>query len=315
MTTRCVSARRPARTRSAGWRPPRGYGRTVVRVAVGPSTRVRHGVAVPERELRLVTDSNTERFGSAPARRRCGARRRVDRSGRRRCMIGAMAANDGLRPWPRIRDTWWVFGLAAAALGIFLLGFLVALRCGPRGCHGSLATRLLDLDAVGGLPRLFTTAPVPGRRPSWPGGRDGPSRGAAATWWTAVGVDRGRPRPGEGGERARDAQELRVAGAHPRRRAGAHRARARRAVGGRPALGRGGGAAGGAGAGGVRGGGAGAGPADRPGRRCPGPGGMADRLGGDLRRGTGGGAGRAAAAGDGPLADRRAAARRVEPAR
>ena len=70
----------------------------------------------------------------------------------------AMPANDGLRPWPRIRDTWWVFGLAASALGIFLLAFMVALRCGPRGCHGSLATRLLDLDAVGGLPRLFTTA-------------------------------------------------------------------------------------------------------------------------------------------------------------
>ena len=68
-----------------------------------------------------------------------------------------VAANDGLRPWPRIRDTWWVFGLAAVALGLFLLGFLVALRCGPWGCSGSLAMRLLDLDAVGGLPRLFTT--------------------------------------------------------------------------------------------------------------------------------------------------------------
>src|SRR4051812_11741603 len=70
----------------------------------------------------------------------------------------AVAANDGLRPWPRLRDTWWVIGLAAAALAIFLLGFLVALRCGPWGCHGSLVSRLLDLDAIGGLPRLFTTA-------------------------------------------------------------------------------------------------------------------------------------------------------------
>src|SRR3954454_21563825 len=69
-----------------------------------------------------------------------------------------VAANEGLRPWPRLRDTWWVFGLAAAALALFLLGFLVALRCGPWGCRGSLVARLLDLDALGGLPRLFTTA-------------------------------------------------------------------------------------------------------------------------------------------------------------
>src|SRR4051794_10209201 len=54
----------------------------------------------------------------------------------------AVAANEGLRPWPRLRDTWWVFGLAAAALALFLLGFLVALRCGPWGCRGSLVARL-----------------------------------------------------------------------------------------------------------------------------------------------------------------------------
>jgi hypothetical protein len=99
----------------------------------------------------------------------------------------AVAANDGLRPWPRIRDTWWVFGLAASALGIFLLGFLVALRCGPRGCHGSVVTRLLDLDAVGGLPRLFTTALFLGVGfLAWRARRS--VQGAATTWWTAVGA-------------------------------------------------------------------------------------------------------------------------------
>jgi hypothetical protein len=99
----------------------------------------------------------------------------------------AVATNEGLRPWPRLRDTWWVFGLAAAALGIFLLGFLVALRCGPRGCDGSLATRLLDLDAVGGVPRLFTTALFVGSGVlAWRASRS--ASGGAATWWTAVAV-------------------------------------------------------------------------------------------------------------------------------
>jgi hypothetical protein len=99
----------------------------------------------------------------------------------------AVATNEGLRPWPRLRDTWWVIGLAAAALGIFLLGFLVALRCGPRGCDGSLATRLLDLDAVGGVPRLFTTALFLGTGVlAWRASRS--ASGGAATWWTAVTV-------------------------------------------------------------------------------------------------------------------------------
>jgi hypothetical protein len=93
--------------------------------------------------------------------------------------------DDGLRPWPRIRDTWWVFVLAGAALGVFVLGFLVALRCGPRRCHGSLALRLLDLDAVGGLPRLFTTALfLAAALMAWRARRS--VEGSAATWWAAV---------------------------------------------------------------------------------------------------------------------------------
>jgi hypothetical protein len=99
----------------------------------------------------------------------------------------AVAANDGLRPWPRLRDTWWVFGLAVTALGLFLLGFLVALRCGPRGCDGSLATRLLDIDAVGGLPRLFTTGLfLAVGFLTWraSGSVDGPRR----AWWRAISV-------------------------------------------------------------------------------------------------------------------------------
>ena len=99
----------------------------------------------------------------------------------------AVAADEGLRPWPRLRDTWWVFGLAAAALGIFLLGFLVALRCGPRGCRGSSFSRLLDLDAIGSVPRLFTTALfLAAGALAWRASRS--ARGGSATWWTSVAV-------------------------------------------------------------------------------------------------------------------------------
>jgi|1186.fasta_scaffold356273_2 hypothetical protein len=98
-----------------------------------------------------------------------------------------VAANEGLRPWPRLRDTWWVFGLALAALSIFMLGFLIALRCGPRGCRGSLLSHLLDLDAIGGVPRLFTTGLFVGAGfLAWRASRS--VRGGPATWWTAVAV-------------------------------------------------------------------------------------------------------------------------------
>jgi hypothetical protein len=98
-----------------------------------------------------------------------------------------VAGNDGLRPWPRARDTWWVFGLAVAALGLFLVGFLVDVHCGKRGCGGSLSFRLLDLDAVGSLPRLFTTGLFLGVGfLAWRARRS--SVGAVATWWTAIAV-------------------------------------------------------------------------------------------------------------------------------
>src|SRR5215218_2669868 len=98
-----------------------------------------------------------------------------------------MARTDGLRPWPRIRDTWWVFALAVAGLGLFVLGFLIALRCGPHGCPGSLPAQLLNLDAVGGLPRLFTTGIFLGVAVlAWRGRKA--ADGARATWWAAVAV-------------------------------------------------------------------------------------------------------------------------------
>src|SRR3954452_18129472 len=69
----------------------------------------------------------------------------------------AVAVEEGLRPWPHIRDTWWVFVLAAAALGMFLLGLLVDPRCGRPVCRGSPARRLFDLSELGSLRRLLTT--------------------------------------------------------------------------------------------------------------------------------------------------------------
>jgi len=93
--------------------------------------------------------------------------------------------DDGPRPWPQIRDTWWVFALAASALALFLLGFLVDLRCGWHGCRGSLTFDLLDLDGIGGLPRLFTTALFTAATVlAWRARRA--AAGRAATWWTGI---------------------------------------------------------------------------------------------------------------------------------
>lgn len=62
----------------------------------------------------------------------------------------------GLTTWPRFRDTWWVGVLAVLALTLFVIGLLVRVRCGTVGCPPR--DRWFDLDAVGGLPRLFTTS-------------------------------------------------------------------------------------------------------------------------------------------------------------
>lgn len=96
-----------------------------------------------------------------------------------------MAGDGGLRLGPRVRDTWWVFGLAASALGLFLVAFLVDLHCGRRGCRGSLPFRLFDLDTVGGVPRLFTAGLFVGVAfLAWRARRA--AAGASATWWAAV---------------------------------------------------------------------------------------------------------------------------------
>ncbi|MGY1594782.1 hypothetical protein ACI79D_22645 [Geodermatophilus sp. SYSU D00708] len=85
------------------------------------------------------------------------------------------------RPVPRRR----VLALAAAAVGLFAAGFVVRLECRTGGC-GEWSW-LLGLDAVGGLPRLFTTALF--AAVAWAALRAArAASGAPARWWTAVGA-------------------------------------------------------------------------------------------------------------------------------
>ena len=88
-------------------------------------------------------------------------------------------------PWPRLRESWWVFALAGVALAIFALALVEDVRCGLGRCSGSPVQRLFTLDAVGGLPRLFTSglfAAVAGL--GWLARTR--SAGRAQLWWTAV---------------------------------------------------------------------------------------------------------------------------------
>ncbi|MGY1688867.1 hypothetical protein [Geodermatophilus sp. SYSU D01105] len=79
----------------------------------------------------------------------------------------------------------WAPVLAAVAVVLFGAGFLVRLRCATTGCGEW--SGLLDLDAVGGLPRSFTTALFV--LVAATALRTAPRvSGGAARWWTAVGA-------------------------------------------------------------------------------------------------------------------------------
>ena len=88
-------------------------------------------------------------------------------------------------PWPRLYDSRWVYALAGVAVVVFPLSLVVEVRCGLGRCTGSFAERMFSLDALGGLPRLYTSglfiagavlAAIAARR----------STGPARLWWTAV---------------------------------------------------------------------------------------------------------------------------------
>jgi hypothetical protein len=84
------------------------------------------------------------------------------------------------RPAPRR----WALALGIAAVGLFAAGFVVRLRCTTGGC--GRWSWLFDLDAVGGLPRLFTTALFVAV--AWTALRAARAvSGGPARWWTAVG--------------------------------------------------------------------------------------------------------------------------------
>jgi hypothetical protein len=88
-------------------------------------------------------------------------------------------------PWPGRRRAWWVYASALALVGLFCAGFLVRVRCTAlRRCGGPVA-RVLDLDALGGVPRLVTTAMfVVIAVLAWRAARR--AAGRRALWWTAI---------------------------------------------------------------------------------------------------------------------------------
>lgn len=89
-----------------------------------------------------------------------------------------------LPPWPRLRETWWVYALGAALVGLYCAGLFVRIRCTFLGHCGGPA-RLFDLDALGGVPRLVTTALFLATAVlAWFASRR--CVGRRALWWRAV---------------------------------------------------------------------------------------------------------------------------------
>jgi hypothetical protein len=90
-----------------------------------------------------------------------------------------------LTPWPRLRQTWWVYGLAALVLALHCAGLVERLRCGLFDRCGGPVAHLIDPDALGGLPRLLTTAFFVATAVLALRARRAVS-GRPAHWWTAV---------------------------------------------------------------------------------------------------------------------------------
>ncbi|PZA22873.1 hypothetical protein DMO24_02740 [Modestobacter versicolor] len=85
------------------------------------------------------------------------------------------------RPW----RAGWVVVLGAAGGLVFTLGLLVQARCAVGRCPAPAVQRLFGLDAVGSLPRLFTTAVfVLVAVLAWAAARR--TGGRVQLWWSAV---------------------------------------------------------------------------------------------------------------------------------
>ena len=99
-------------------------------------------------------------------------------------MIGPVRLDRPLSPWPRLREAWWVYGIGVALVAVYGLGLVVRIRCTLHGRCGGPA-HLLDLDSLGGVPRLATTALfVATAVLAWGAARRAPGR--AGLWWTAI---------------------------------------------------------------------------------------------------------------------------------
>jgi hypothetical protein len=83
------------------------------------------------------------------------------------------------------RAAWWVFLLALVAVVLFGAAFAVRLSCGLGHCTAPAVRQLLSLDAVGGLPRLFTTG-VLAAAGVLAGVRGWSVRGRVRLWWAGV---------------------------------------------------------------------------------------------------------------------------------
>lgn len=78
-----------------------------------------------------------------------------------------------------------MYALAATAVVIFPVGLVVEVRCGLGRCRGSLFERLMSLDGLGALPRLYTSGLfVAVALVAWSARRR--TTGGAQVWWTAV---------------------------------------------------------------------------------------------------------------------------------
>ena len=88
-------------------------------------------------------------------------------------------------PWPRLADSWWVYLLGVVELVLFPFGLVAQVRCSVGRCTGSWVDHAVDLDAIGGLPRLLITGLFVGVAVlGWRAARR--SEGAARLWWTAI---------------------------------------------------------------------------------------------------------------------------------
>jgi hypothetical protein len=99
---------------------------------------------------------------------------------------------EGVRVAPAVPTGWpgragWLIGLAAVGGLLFTGGLLVEVQCAVGQCPASWVWRLFNLDGIGALPRLFTTA-VFVAMAALAGLASRRVTGRGQLWWRAVAV-------------------------------------------------------------------------------------------------------------------------------